>query len=212
MNRLIGSDWHLIHRSTALNSRPSTLSSFPMAKVDLNPSIAALRGKVGRMIYRTQNGQTVTVDSYEHKDRPSPAQKEGRDRFRSALHYAKAVLADPLRRERYRRLGAERKQPVNSLLIANYLNPPIIDRVDLSGYKGRVGSVVRVLATDPIAVACVTVTARDVAGKVLETGPAESDHDVWVYTCTTTLNGVATKFEITAANRAGAKVATTVAL
>jgi hypothetical protein len=88
----------------------------------------------------------------------------------------------------------------------------VIDRVDLSGNRGRVGGLVRVLATDPIAVAGVTVTARDVAGAVLETGPAESDHDVWVYRCTTALGGVATKFEITAVNRAGAEATTTVAL
>lgn len=183
-----------------------------MAKVDFDNSIAGFRGKIGGFIYREQNGQTVVLGKYARKDRPSAAQKKGRTRFRAALDYARGVLADPLRRERYRRLAAERKQPLNSLLIANFLNPPTIDQVDLSAFTGRVGSVVRVLAADPIAVAGVTVTARDAAGTVLESGAAESDHDIWVYRCTTALNGRATRFEIAATNRAGAKGTTTVAL
>jgi hypothetical protein len=90
-----------------------------MAKVNFDKSITGFRGKLGRLIYREQNGQTVVLGQYERKDRPSAAQKKGCARFRAALDYVNDVLADPLRRERYRRLAAERKQPANSLLIAN---------------------------------------------------------------------------------------------
>jgi hypothetical protein len=91
----------------------------------------------------------VIVSDYPRKDRSSAAQRKGRARFKAALANAKSMLADPLKRERYGRLAAERKTPTNALLIANFLNPPTIDRVDLSAYRGRAGSIVRVSDVRP---------------------------------------------------------------
>ena len=178
-----------------------------MAKAVLHPAFAGISGKVSSLIYRQQNGQTVIVEHTERKDRPSRAQKQNRSRFGAAKDYAKTVLADPLRRECYRRLAAERKCPSNALLIANFLNPPTIDIVELKGYEGRVGDVIRVVARDAIEVVSVTVTLRSItSGAVLESAMATRDHDVWVYRCTTAAANLRdVRIEIVAANRAGTK-------
>lgn len=176
-----------------------------MAKAILNSTLAGISGRVSSFVYRQQNGQTVILPHTVRKDRPSKAQKTNRNRFSEAKDYAKAVLADPLRRERYRRLAAQRKCPSNALLIANFLNPPTIELVELSEYRGRVGDRIRILAEDPIEVVSVTVTLRAAStGKVLESGSATRDHDVWVYRCTAAAENLReVRIEITAANRAG---------
>ena len=177
-----------------------------MAKVEFNDSITRIRGKIGRMVYREQHGQTVIVSHRSREDRPSAAQTDRRERFREAQAYAAAVLADPLKRECYRKLAAERRCPPNALLIANFLNPPAIEQVDLSAYQGRAGDSIRVLATDAIEVVRVTLTVRDAGDTVLETGSAVKDHDLWVYGCTVTAGENArVTIEVTAVNRAGAK-------
>jgi hypothetical protein len=178
-----------------------------MAKVSLNPSLAGISGRVSNFVYRQQNGQTVVLEHTERKDRPSRAQKQNRGRFTEAKDYAKRVLADPLRRECYRRLAAERKCPSNALLIANFLNPPTIEIVELDGYEGRAGDVIRVVAADAIEVVGVTLTLRSItSGTVLESGAATRDHDVWTYRCTAAAANLRdVRIEVVAANRAGAK-------
>ena len=176
-----------------------------MAKAILNSSLAGISGRVSSFVYRQQNGQTVIVPHTVRKDRPSKSQKTNRNRFSEAKDYAKAVLADPLRRACYRRLAAERKCPSNALLIANFLNPPTIELVELSDYQGRAGDQIRVVAQDPIEVVSVTVTLRLAStGKVLESGVATRDHDVWVYRCSAAAANVhEVRVEIAATNRAG---------
>lgn len=186
-----------------------------MAKVEFHSSIAGIRGRMGRLIYREQHGKTVVLGDYTEDARrrkPSAAQSAGRERFKAAQAYAARVMSDPLKRECYRQLAAARKTPLNALLIANFLTPPVVAQVDLSEYHGQRGDSVRVLATDPIEVVGVNVTARKLDGSLVESGAAVKDHDLWIYRCTTALGGVASKLEITALNRAGAKGDTTVAL
>ena len=177
-----------------------------MAKVSLNPSLEGIRGRVGSFVYRQQNGQTVILPHTVPKDRPSKAQQANRNRFSEAKDYAKRVLADPLRRDCYRRLAAARKCPSNALLIANFLNPPTIQLVELSEYRGRVDDRIRIVADDPIEVVSVTVTLRTAStGKVLESGSAKRDHDVWGYRCSVAVPNLQdVRVEITASNRAEA--------
>ncbi len=181
-----------------------------MAKVIFDSSLAGRRGKVGNLIYREQNGQTVVLPHRRRKDRPSEAQTGRRERFREAQAYAAAVLADPLKRECYRKLGAQHKCPPNALLIANFLNPPVIEQADLAAYQGQAGDILRVLATDTIEVVAVNIVVRGADGATPELGPATKDHDLWVYRCTTAPGkDTAVAFEFTAQNRAGTQATAT---
>ena len=197
-------------RTQRWRNRVQPVTRPPMAKVEFDSSITRIRGKIGRMVYREQHGQTVIVAHRSRADRPSAAQTDRRQRFRDAQAYAAAVLADPLKRECYRKLAAERKCPPNALLIANFLNPPAIEQVDLTAYQGRAGDIIRVLATDAIEVVNVTLTVRGAGDAVLEAGSAVKDHDLWVYGCTATASEDApVTIEITAQNRAGTKATAT---
>lgn len=176
-----------------------------MAKVTFNSSVAGVRGKVDRWIFREQNGTTVVVPFRQRPDKPSATQLDRRRRFKEAQAYAAAVLSDPLKRECYRMLGAARKCPPNALLISNFLNPPTIDHVECAGLKGQPGDSVRVIASDAIEVTGVTITLRRQDGGAIESGEATRDHDLWVYRCASACSGeMPLQIEIAARNRAGA--------
>lgn len=178
-----------------------------MAKVELNSSLSQLHGKVDQWVYRERDGKTQVFPYQKQEDSPTPAQSGNRQRFRAAHAYAKSVLADPLKSIRYRKLAAERGCPPNAILVGNFLTPPVVEHVDLSAYHGVAGDMIRVLAADAIEVVSVTVAVRDADAALLETGPATKDHDLWAYRCTTSpADPASTLIEITAQNRAGAKV------
>lgn len=99
------------------------------------------------------------------------------------------MLADPLKQLVYRKLGVERKRPPNTLLISNFLTPPTIDSIDLSGHAGHAGRTIQILAIDTIEVVDVTVRIRDLNGAAIESGSAAKDHGMWIYR--TTANVVA---------------------
>ena len=183
-----------------------------MAKVKLNETVGGLRGKIDGWVYRQQDGQTI-VTSYRapRKTKQSAAQKQTRTRFQAAQAYAAEVLADPLQRLVYQKLGADRKRPSNALLIANFLTPPVIEKIETSAYQGRAGGVIRTVAFDPIEVAGVTVTIRSPDGTRIESGDAEHAHGVWSYRATAHAPAhTLLQIEVAARNRAQAESKQTV--
>lgn len=176
-----------------------------MAKVSLNAITSRMTGKVGDLVFRTYGGQTFAQLMPKVKKRkPSSAQKKRQLLFRNAQAYAAKILADPLQRKLYQELGLARKQPPNALLISNFLTPPTVDQIEASGYKGRPGNTIKVLASDDIEVVSVKVAIRDHVGALLEEGSAQKDHGVWFYTVTTTVpQGQAVTIEATATDRPG---------
>lgn len=177
-----------------------------MAKVIFNEAISGFRGRVRGFVYREHYGQTVVMPHAERKDKPSAAQRGHRARFGAAQAYAASVLADPLKRECYRKLALARKCPPNALLVSNFLNPPTIEQVDVSTYQGRAGDAIRVLAADAIEVTRVAVVVRGADGASIESGAASKDHDLWIYRCTTAHAARGPlQLEVTAHNRAEAE-------
>ena len=181
-------------------------------KVTFNRSISSMRGRLDDLVFREQHGQTVVMPFTARPDNPSEAQQNGRDRFKAAQAYAARVLADPLKRDCYRTLAAARKCPPNALLISNFLNPPVIDQVELAEFQGKANDPIRVLASDGIEVTAVTVKISRADGTAIGSDKAARDHDVWVYRCPTPVVGQGmVQIEITAQNRAGAIGRATVA-
>ena len=137
------------------------------------------------------------------KSTESAAQAAQRERFRRAHEYASRVLADPLARAVYARLGRERGKPTNILLASNYLNPPEILLVDLDGYHGGSGEPIRVAAYDTIEVVAVRVSIRTDDGTLVEAGDATNDHGAWTYRTTAAVPAEKSwRVEIVASNRA----------
>jgi hypothetical protein len=178
-----------------------------MAKVELNKTVSALRGKIDDWVYRQQDGQTIVTPYREPKARtPSPAQKQARARFQAAHAYATEVLSDPLRRAVYQKIASARKRPANVLLASNFLTPPTIEVVETAAYTGRVGELIRIVAFDAIAVAAVTVAIRTSNGVPVESGEAMNDHGVWNYrTTANVVSRSSLQIEVTARNHARAE-------
>jgi hypothetical protein len=85
----------------------------------------------------------------------------------------------------YEPIAAERGVSLFVLHMTDYLRPPTVNVVDLSGYEGRVGDKVRIRASDTVAVSAVNVTIQGADLSVLEEGAAVLQFGTWVYTSTT---------------------------
>ncbi len=57
------------------------------------------------------------------------------------------------------------------------MRPPTVDSINLDGYRGKLGQVIRVKATDDFRVVEVKVTIRGPAGELIEEGMAELSPD-----------------------------------
>src|SRR4051812_41178658 len=156
-----------------------------MAKVARNAIISSLTGKLGGVVFRKHQGETVAQLLPQQSNRKrSEAQLARQLRFQEAAHYAKSILSEPLQQKVYQALGAARNRPPNTILISNFLNPPTVDLIEISGYQGRRGDRIKVLATDDVEVVSVTIAIRDQAGAVVESAPAGKNHGVWIYIAT----------------------------
>ena len=143
-----------------------------------------MSGKVDGLTLRTVQGQVIaSVRPNPVKREPSAAQELQRERFAFAIAYAKEVLADPCQREVYTVLAKTRKRRVDKLVASDFLTPPEVTRIDLSGFAGA-DRLIRVLAVDDVQVVGVRVAIRSAAGAVIEEGPATEVHGVWRYTAT----------------------------
>jgi len=147
-----------------------------MAKVRSNVVVRGLSGKFGdQMVYRQmKDGRTIVAKMPDFSSRVlSPKQEEKNERFRQAVAYAKpASKKEPL----YAELAAGTAKNAYNVALGDWLNPPVIQRVDIAG------DVIRILAHDDVRVVGVRVTIFDGEGKVLEQGEAVLlDGDQWEY-------------------------------
>lgn len=93
-----------------------------------------------------------------------------------------------------------------ALTVADFLNTPAVDEVDLSAYTGKSGEPVRIRASDDFEGAGVEVSLTDAGGTVLERGAAAKagTDSLWMYTTTTNLpDEQPVSIEVTATNRPG---------
>jgi len=178
-----------------------------MAQVKLNPVLEGLHGQIGDLVFRRFQDQTVVARKPDQTNQPnSPAQQAVKDKFRLAAVYGKIVLADAAKAADYQARAREKGTPVFALLIADFLNAPVVDEIDLSGYAGKAGDVIKVRAHDDFAITGVEISIRDTGGTVLEHGPAtlSSDDGCWRYPATVNLAaGQQVAIDVTASDRPG---------
>ena len=79
-----------------------------MAKVTLSPLITGIKGRFGNMVFRvSQSGETFVTRTPDMSSVEwSPAQQEQRQRFKAAIAYARAAMADPAVRAVYENKAA----------------------------------------------------------------------------------------------------------
>lgn len=165
-----------------------------MARIIKFGVLGELSGKIGDVILRrTKGGKTHVVSKSEITKPPSPAQLENRAQFAKGTRYAKRT-----RRNRpdiwsiYQKLAKGTDRSAHNLAIKDFMSPPVIEDIDVSGYKGQKGDVIRIKAKDKVMVAWVRVRllvpGNEEEGKkekVIEGGEAEKfgqkEKEVWRY-------------------------------
>lgn len=156
-----------------------------MAESKNNIITHGLSGKVGDLIVFSQrNGKTIVSKAPKEKTKEdTQKQKDQQQRFQRAVLYAKAVLNDPDRKELYD-ADADQANGVSTynVAVADLLNAPKIEKIDLSGYTGKKGDIIRITATDDFKVASVTVRIDNADGSLVEEGSALDSGFEWLYT------------------------------
>lgn len=99
------------------------------------------------VLKHARGGQTILCRKPTFSDQRvfSPAQREHQARFREASAYAKqAAQRVPIYAEKAKKTG----QPAYNVALADFMHPPEILGIDLSGYTGKAGEVIRIQARD----------------------------------------------------------------
>ena len=182
-----------------------------MAKVKLNPILEQVRGQVGDLVFKRYGDEVVISRKPERPETPpTERQLETRERFRHATVYGRIAMADPESKALYESAAHEKGVPLFSLAVADFFNAPSVSEIDLSGYGGKAGDRIVILAHDDFQVTGVTVMLADGAGNELESGaavetPARSGR--YQYSATTDVTpGTAVSVRVTVTDRPGTEV------
>ncbi|ATA90845.1 hypothetical protein CGC56_00825 [Capnocytophaga canimorsus] len=159
-----------------------------MAESKNNIITHGLSGKVGNMlVFSQRNGKTIVSQKPTKKAITSEKVKEQMAKFQQATIYAKTALKNPTVKEEYQSV-ADKKQGVTAynVAVADMLQAPKIEQIDLSAYTGQVGDTIKVRVYDDFKVASVSVHIYNSDGSLMEEGNAVDNGLDWVYTVTQT--------------------------
>jgi hypothetical protein len=93
-----------------------------MAKVTLSPMLKDIRGKLGDYVFRrSHTGEMALIKLADmSKVKWSKAQKAHRERFKAAIAYAKAAMAEPKVRAKYEKRAAKLGKRPYDLAVSDY--------------------------------------------------------------------------------------------
>jgi hypothetical protein len=173
-----------------------------MAKAKLTPIFEHIHGGVGEVVFRRTVRGSITVMRKPDMSGVewSPAQANGRERFRQAVAYARLTLADPQCRPPYDLAAQKAGRRAYGLMVADYMNPPAVEGMDLSEYGGAAGDRILIAACDDFSVVRVQVRICTEAGMEIESGMANDESagsGRWVYRATAQAPG-GTQVRVTA--------------
>ncbi len=164
------------------NQRQITNKEY-MAKIDLNPLLRSLRGRIGDLVF-VQEGDSLTVRHAAENGTTlrSLAQKAHTNRFVVASRWARTLLADPNMRKLYQQGCHDHLTPHN-VAVSDYMHAPVVDAIDLESYTGNRGDRIRILARDDFKIVRMAVHILGVDGQSVEEGEAEWDVGAagWIY-------------------------------
>lgn len=189
-----------------LNHQPEERGAV-MAKIKVNPILEQIRGQVGDLVFKRYGDKVILSRKPDTEGRQvTEGQSAARGRFREASVYGKLVMADAESKGVYEKAAAAKGQPVFSLIMADFLNAPSVDEVDLSGYRGQIGDLIAIRAHDDFQVVGVHVLIERQDGQVIEQGDASETGGRWHYTATQAVpTGTTVRITVTAKDRPGGK-------
>ena len=161
-----------------------------MAKVRNNMLIRGLSGAVGEqfVIRKDKAGRTIVgnMPGFDENRQFTEAQVAHQEAFKEAAAYGKGAKAQDV----YAAKAEGTPLTPYNVAVADWFHEPEIKDIDLSGWNGGVGQVIRIEAVDDVQVKQVTVVITDENGAVLEQGAAVKADDLWwTYTTTQAASG-----------------------
>jgi hypothetical protein len=157
-----------------------------MVQIKKNIVTKGFSGKLDTIVFRVRGGKTIVSTAPEHKEHElSQAQKNHRKNFQEAILYGKSVLADAGRKAEYKEVADEGQSAYN-VAVADFLNAPAIEEIDVNKYTGQPGSTITVQASDDFKVAEVQIAIYNNDGSLVEKGFAVQQPNLadWLYTAT----------------------------
>ena len=154
-------------------------------KVKLNPMFEQVSGQLGDLVFRELRGETIASRKPTSNAEPSADQLAHRELFKQAAAYGKSVMADSSLRALYETAAKSKNIPVFALTVADFFNEPTIESVDMTGYTGKIGDLIRIATSDDFGVVKVQINILNVDGVKVETGQAVETapgSGRWVYT------------------------------
>lgn len=158
-----------------------------MASSDNNYVTHGLRGQVGELlVFKTVYGKTI-VAAPPRKSRHEPTEKQLKHQqlFQKAVIYGKTVTVTPELRAFYESSLPEGSS-VYQVALADFLNAPEIEEIDVSNFVGDSGNTILIRATDDFMVKSVEVTITNEDGTLVEQGEAikQTNGIDWLFTAT----------------------------
>ena len=157
-----------------------------MAKVAGNLILHGASGTLGeQIVIRQRGGKTIlSAVPTAHKGEPSAAQLAQRQRFQQAVLYGRNLDAD--NKADYASKADELHSAYN-VAVADFLNAPDVDEIDVTKYSGAIGDTIRIRTIDDFKVKQVQVAIYNGDGSLVEPGDAkQANNEIdWIYTVTT---------------------------
>jgi hypothetical protein len=154
-----------------------------MAKRLTNP-FTDFDGQLGGVVFYHYRGKPCMRRAPVRTKQSTPAEIKNQFRFKLASKYARAALADPASATRYVKAAQKTGRSAQNLAVSDYMLSPKLAEIDLSGYAGRTGERIKIVAVErDVGAAEVTVVIGDRTKAVLEQGAAVVDPDAvtWWY-------------------------------
>ncbi len=179
-----------------------------MATVRKNIVIEGISGSLGdQLVIRIgKGGQTIisTKPKFSDNRQFTEAQQAHKQRFGEAVGYAKdAATKEPL----YAEKAEGTSMNAFNVATADFMHPPEIRDVDISGYSGKPGETIRAQVQDDMKMDKVSIVIATEAGQLVEQGAASPDGALWwKYTTTANANGANVKVVVHAWDLPGHEV------
>jgi hypothetical protein len=158
-----------------------------MSKVGNNIVTQGLSGMLGnQLVFRMRGSQTYVAKAPVKKEHEkTEAQIEHQRRWQEAILYGKGAIATPEMKDAYKAAAVENQSAFN-VAVADFMNAPHIDEINISQYTGQPGSFILIRAVDDFQVAEVTIAIYNPDGSLVEQGNAvaEAGGSLWKYTAT----------------------------
>jgi hypothetical protein len=146
-----------------------------MAKVQNNPVVRGISGKIGNIVFRQMpDGSTYISGKPDFSGRKfSQGQKDHQSRFRWATAYARAAAkSQPV----YAQIAKERGLSPYNIALSDWFHPPVIHKIE------REDGCIRIWASDNVMVTSMQVMVLDEEGVVVEKGEGvRGEGDWWEY-------------------------------